>query len=135
MDFLGLRTLTVISDAMKIVKESRGIDVKFDKDMKMYQRKFRNIGEDVKEVVDELKEGNLIGNVIQNIKMKDNEDNVIKVRVANSDTHSGKSNGYRLIYYAEKSDGTIYLLTIYYKKEKEDISNKEIQELILKYCM
>ena len=108
---------------------------KFDKDMKMYQRKFRNIGEDVKEVVDELKEGNLIGNVIQNIKMKDNEDNVIKVRVANSDTHSGKSNGYRLIYYAEKSDGTIYLLTIYYKKQKEDMSNKEIQELILKYCI
>ncbi len=34
MDFLGLRTLTVISDAMKIVKESRGIDVEFDKDMK-----------------------------------------------------------------------------------------------------
>ncbi len=33
MDFLGLRTLTVISDAMKIVKESRGIDVEFDKDM------------------------------------------------------------------------------------------------------
>ena len=33
MDFLGLRTLTVISDAIKIVKESRGIDVKFDKDM------------------------------------------------------------------------------------------------------
>ena len=89
---------------------------KFDKDIKEYQKKFRNIGEDVKEVVDELKEGNLVGNVINNIKMKDNNNNVIKVRVANSDTHSGKSNGYRLIYYAEKSDGTIYLLTIKRKK-------------------
>lgn len=108
---------------------------KFDKDIKSYQRKFKNIGEDVKEIVDELKEGNLVGDVIKNLKMKDDDNNVIKVRVANSDTHSGKSNGYRLIYYAEKSDGTIYLLTIYYKKEKEDISNKEIQELILKYCM
>ncbi len=108
---------------------------RFDKDIKTYQKKFRNIGEDVKEIVDELKEGNLVGDVIKNIKMKDDDNNVIKVRVANSDTHSGKSNGYRLIYYAEKSDGTIYLLTIYYKKEKEDISNKEIQELILKYCM
>lgn len=108
---------------------------KFDKDMKVYQRKFRNIGEDVKEIIDELKEGNLIGDVIKDLKMKDDDNNVIKVRVANSDTNSGKSNGYRLIYYAEKSDGTIYLLTIYYKKEKEDISNKEIQELILKYCI
>lgn len=108
---------------------------KFDKDIKSYQKKFKNVGEDVKEIIDELKEGHLIGNAISNLKMKDDNGNVIKVRVANSDTHSGKSNGYRLIYYAEKSDGTIYLLTIYYKKEKENISNKEIQELILKYCM
>lgn len=108
---------------------------KFDKDIKEYQKKFKNVGEDIKEIIDELKEGNLVGNIINNLKMKDNNNNVIKVRVANSDTHSGKANGYRLIYYAEKSDGTIYLLTIYYKKEKENISNKEIQELILKYCM
>ena len=33
MDFLGLRTLTVISDAKKLVKECRGIDVEIDKDM------------------------------------------------------------------------------------------------------
>ena len=33
MDFLGLRTLTVIEDAKKLVKENRGIDVEFDKDM------------------------------------------------------------------------------------------------------
>ena len=33
MDFLGLRTLTVIKDTMDLVKENRGIDVEFDKDM------------------------------------------------------------------------------------------------------
>ena len=33
MDFLGLRTLTVIEDAKRLVKENRGIDVEFDKDM------------------------------------------------------------------------------------------------------
>ncbi len=33
MDFLGLRTLTVISDTEKLVKQTRGIDVKYDKDM------------------------------------------------------------------------------------------------------
>ncbi len=33
MDFLGLRTLTVISDTIKFVKQNRGIDVEFDKDM------------------------------------------------------------------------------------------------------
>ena len=34
MDFLGLRTLTVIEDALKLVKESKGIDLEFDKEMK-----------------------------------------------------------------------------------------------------
>ena len=33
MDFLGLRTLTVIQDAIDLVKENRGIDVEFDKNM------------------------------------------------------------------------------------------------------
>ena len=33
MDFLGLRTLTVIQDTIDLVKENRKIDVKFDKDM------------------------------------------------------------------------------------------------------
>lgn len=33
MDFLGLRTLTVIQDAINLVKRNRGIDVEFDRDM------------------------------------------------------------------------------------------------------
>ena len=33
MDFLGLRTLTVIDDAIKLVKENKNIDVKFDENM------------------------------------------------------------------------------------------------------
>ena len=31
MDFLGLRTLTVMSDAVKMIKENRGIDIDLDK--------------------------------------------------------------------------------------------------------
>ena len=33
MDFLGLRTLTVIRDSIDLVKQNKGIDVEFDKDM------------------------------------------------------------------------------------------------------
>jgi mRNA-degrading endonuclease RelE of RelBE toxin-antitoxin system len=108
---------------------------KFEKDIKMYRKKFRHVQDDIKEIVDNLKLGNLIGDIIPNVKMIDDSNNVIKVRVANSDVHVGKSNGYRLIYYAEKSDGTIYLLTLYYKKDKENISNKEIQKIILEECI
>ena len=31
MDFLGLRTLTVMNDAVKMIKENRGIDIDLDK--------------------------------------------------------------------------------------------------------
>ncbi len=33
MDFLGLRTLTVIRDAKELIKENQGIDIEFDKNM------------------------------------------------------------------------------------------------------
>ena len=33
MDFLGLRTLTVIKDTIKLVKDNKGIDVQFDQEM------------------------------------------------------------------------------------------------------
>lgn len=59
-----------------------------------------------------------------------------KVRVANSDMKVGKSNGYRIIYYAIKDDQEVYLLTIYYKKDDNKIpTDKEIVELVEEYCM
>lgn len=45
MDFLGLRTLTVISDTIKLVKECRGIDVEIDKEMndpKVFEETWRS---------------------------------------------------------------------------------------------
>ncbi len=45
MDFLGLRTLTVISDTIKLVKKTRGIDVKFDSEMndpKVFEETWRS---------------------------------------------------------------------------------------------
>ena len=45
MDFLGLRTLTVISDTIKLVKKTRGVDVVFDKEMndkKVFEETWRS---------------------------------------------------------------------------------------------
>ena len=108
---------------------------KFEKDIKILRRKFKSIEDDIEEIVFQLKRGEFIGDIIKGLKINDTRDNVVKVRVANSDTHVGKSNGYRIIYLNKKSKGVIHLLTIYYKKEKSNISNKELQELILKYCL
>lgn len=109
---------------------------RFEDDVRYYLKKkrFKNIMDDVNEVVEELEKGNFIGDAIPGLVFDDNE--TIKVRIANTDTKGGKSNGYRMIYYVVKNDYEIYLLTIYYKKEDNKIpSNKEIEELVKEYCL
>jgi len=107
---------------------------KFEKDLKKLSKKNRNIKSDIKPVLEELEDGNLKGNVIQ-MNLKDNNNVAIKIRIASSSRNMGKSGSYRMICYAEKEDGRIYLLTIYPKNEMENINNSEILKLILKYCM
>lgn len=58
------------------------------------------------------------------LHLNDGNNKIIKVRIANTDTRMGKSNGYRMIYYAIKEDESAYLLSIYYKKDdKRVLSN------------
>lgn len=70
------------------------------------------------------------------LHINDKNNKIIKVRIANTDTRMGKSNGYRMIYYAIKEDESAYLLSIYYKKDdKRILSDKEIIDLVEEYCM
>ncbi len=107
----------------------------FKRDVKQYKKKYKHIADDLDNIIEELKKGKLMGAIVPNIRMKDDNENVLKVRVANSDIPCGERGGYRLIYYAIKSDGTIYLLSVYCKRDKENISNKEIQKIILEECL
>nr|WP_312579591.1 hypothetical protein [Sedimentibacter sp.] len=106
----------------------------FKKDVKYYlkKKKYTNILKDIEEVICELETGNLIGDLVDSINC---DGEAYKIRVANSNTKSGKSNGYRIIYYAIKNDLEIYLLTIYYKKDDiRVLDKKEISDIINKYC-
>lgn len=70
------------------------------------------------------------------LHLNDKNNKIIKVRIANTDTKEGKTNGYRMIYYAIKEDNTVYLLTIYYKKDdRRIINNDEIVKLVNEYCL
>lgn len=109
---------------------------RLEDDLRYYlkKKKFKHILEDVDDIVKELEKGNLLGDAILGLVFDDNE--TVKVRIANTDTRVGKSNGYRMIYYVVKNDCEIYLLTIYYKKEDNKIpSNKEIEALVKEYCL
>ena len=107
----------------------------FKRDIKHYieKKKYIHITDDVRKITDELEAGNLIGDEIPRLKVEASG-HAFKVRSSNSDTKVGKSNGYRIIYYAIKDNLEIYLLTIYYKKDDSRVlSDKEIVELIAKY--
>lgn len=64
---------------------------RYKKDAKRYMKKYKNIGNDLDKTIQEIKNGNLKGDIIPNIEMADNDNNVIKVRVANSDIPCGTS--------------------------------------------
>ena len=43
--------------------------------------------------------------------------------------NKGKSGGVRLIYYLYKSDEVIYMIYVYKKSEKEDLTQSQIKQL------
>ena len=111
---------------MEIIWSSR-----FESDVKYYfkKKRYTKILDDIDQVVDELKTGNFIGDKLDNINLPNNSA-VYKVRVANTSMKSGKSNGFRLIYYL-KVEEKIYLVTIYSKKDDNRIpTDAQIAELI-----
>lgn len=110
---------------------------KFEEDVRYYKKKkkFTKILDDIGEIMDEISNGNLVGDEITDIKIP-NKDSVYKVRAINTNTKQGKSNGYRVIYYAMREDKTVYLLTVYYKKDNNNIPDKKkIRMLVEEYCM
>jgi mRNA-degrading endonuclease RelE of RelBE toxin-antitoxin system len=108
---------------------------RFDDDVRFYykKRKYRKIESDLEPVLAKLEEGSFLGNEISGLELPDDKHSY-KVRVANTSANVGKSNGFRLIYYVVKDDKEIFLLTLYSKKDKESISNEEIERLIKLYC-
>lgn len=58
---------------------------------------------------------------------------IYKIRLAIASKNKGKSGGTRIISYVKVINETVYLVSIYDKGEKENISNTEIEELLKNY--
>ena len=97
---------------------------KFEKELKKLSKKYPSLKNEYIELVQNLskepKQGVSIGN------------HCYKVRIAISSKGKGKSGGARVITYLQISDTSVYLLSIYDKAEQENISDKQLHEL-LKY--
>jgi mRNA-degrading endonuclease RelE of RelBE toxin-antitoxin system len=98
----------------------------FEEELYRLSKRFRNIRSDVQPIIEQLEQGNILGDRIGGI----GEDYIVyKLRVRNSNIEKGKSAGYRLIYQVE-SPTSILLLTIYSKSDRDDIAASEIQDIV-----
>ncbi|MBD2497511.1 type II toxin-antitoxin system RelE/ParE family toxin [Nostoc sp. FACHB-280] len=98
----------------------------FEQQLYRLSKRFRNIRSDVQPIIEELQQGNIVGDRIGGLG---EEYVVYKVRIRNSNIQKGKSAGYRLIYQLE-SHTSILLLTIYAKSDREDIGANEIRDIV-----
>ncbi|MGB4959002.1 MAG: type II toxin-antitoxin system RelE/ParE family toxin [Saprospiraceae bacterium] len=58
---------------------------------------------------------------------------IYKIRLAIASKNKGKSGGARILSFVKVTETTVLLFTIYSKGEVDNISDKQIQELIQDY--
>jgi mRNA-degrading endonuclease RelE of RelBE toxin-antitoxin system len=100
---------------------------KFKKDVKNLVKRYRSIREDIRPLIKQLEAGETPGDRITGNKYL-----VYKVRVKNSDNKRCQSGGYRVIYYIQTLEA-ILLLKIYSKSDRDNISNEEVEDIIVEY--
>jgi mRNA-degrading endonuclease RelE of RelBE toxin-antitoxin system len=98
---------------------------KFKKELKKLSKKYASLDSEIEELFDELEENPTMGTLLR--------PNVYKIRLAISSKNKGKSGGARVITYIKIIDETVYLLSIYSKGEKDNISEDELDDLLTDY--
>jgi mRNA-degrading endonuclease RelE of RelBE toxin-antitoxin system len=94
----------------------------FEKEFKKLTKRYKSAREDIQAVVQSI-----IINPTQGIYIGNN---CYKIKVAIKSKNKGKSGGARLITRILISESSIYLLSIYDKSDKDNISDKEIDNLL-----
>jgi mRNA-degrading endonuclease RelE of RelBE toxin-antitoxin system len=94
----------------------------FKKEAKKLQKKYPSLKNELKELGKELADNPTTGTPLGN--------DVFKIRIAIKSKGKGKRGGGRVITQVKVIKQTVYLVSIYNKGEKDDISDKEIEALI-----
>jgi len=95
----------------------------FDRQMKRLSKKYPSLKAEYSALIDELEENPEKGIHIGN--------NCFKIRLAIASKGRGKSGGARVITHFYIENETVFLLAIYDKSEQDNISDKELRELLL----
>lgn len=94
----------------------------FDRQAKRLTRKFASFKKDISELFDSLEADPTQGTALGN--------DCYKIRMAIKSKGKGKSGGARVVTHVIVVRKHVYLLTVFDKSEKENISDKELQELL-----
>jgi len=95
----------------------------FDRQLKGWQKNPHRLKQNTPNLIGNLEMNPTQGAVISN--------NCYKIRVAVKSKGKGKSGGTRVIVHVQVIENKVFLLTIYDKSEQEDITDKEINYLLL----
>lgn len=96
----------------------------FDRQLKRLSKKYPSLKNEFAELLDSLEQEPEQGTNLGN--------NCYKIRIAIASKGKGKSGGARVITNFVIAEETIFLISIYDKTEKENLTDKELVEL-LKY--
>ncbi len=94
----------------------------FEKQAKRLIKKYASLKSELLELIGQLKENPEIGTPIGS--------SCYKIRLAIASKGKGKSGGARVIINIILTENNVYLLAIYDKSEKENLSPKELRELL-----
>jgi len=94
---------------------------KFTKSAKRLAKRYKKFTDDLITLNNELQNG---------VKTSiDLGDNFYKIRLKNSSNLSGKSGGFRVVYFLKTNENEIYLLDIYSKNDVSNISKDKLIQL------
>lgn len=94
----------------------------FEKQFKRLVKKYPSLKNEIALLIDSLEKNPYLGTPLGN--------SCYKIRLAIASKSKGKSGGSRIITYVHIAEESVYLLTIYDKSEKADISDRELKELL-----
>jgi hypothetical protein len=94
----------------------------FEKQAKRLIKKYSSLKTELLELVEELKESPQSGTAIGK--------GCYKIRISIASKNKGKSGGARIITHFVINDNTVYLLSIYDKSERQNLTTLELEELL-----
>ncbi len=97
----------------------------FRKEAKRLTKKYPSLKTELAELFTELEENPTTGTPLGN--------DIYKIRLAIASKNKGKSGGARVLSFVKVTQTTVLLFSIYNKGEIDNITDKEIKELIKGY--